>query len=210
MTSSATSARDSEEWVQFQRDLQKAVVIANDYRNEAQNEVKSLEKDRTDLHEQIKSLSAEVERLRKIERMHKHNKDASATQSPARNSHSENEIRQRMQAIMKSSEKDIVRGSTSRKTLSNGKLSVKNLVKTIESNASADTPKVPTKSYQSCAHVFQQQTSYGEKEHHNSNNQEHELQASIHSKGHDHHPHFPRVTTNCRWRHPVGRTTTAC
>ncbi|XP_071504897.1 cytospin-A-like [Diadema antillarum] len=139
-----TSARNSEEWFQFQRDLQKAVVIANDYRSEAQDEVKTLEKDRQDLHNQIKSLSAEVERLRKIERMHK---PSTPPQSQARSTPSENEIRQRMQAIMKSSEKDIVRGSNSRKTFTNGNhhaLSVKSLIKTIESNAGNDTPKVPS------------------------------------------------------------------
>nr|XP_054749302.1 cytospin-A-like [Lytechinus pictus] len=136
-----TSARDSEEWVQFQRDLQKAVVIANDYRNEAQNEVKMLEKDKAELRDQIKSLSAEVERLRKIERMHK--PPTPTTPAPPRNTPTENEIRQRMQAIMKSSEKDIVRGSTSRKTLSNGKVSVKNIIKNLESNAGADVPKTP-------------------------------------------------------------------
>ncbi|XP_011665980.2 cytospin-A [Strongylocentrotus purpuratus] len=137
-----TSARDSEEWVQFQRDLQKAVVIANDYRNEAQNEVKMLEKDKGELHDQIKSLSAEVERLRKIERTLK--PPTPTSPAPPRSTPTENEIRQRMQAIMKSSEKDIVRGSTSRKTLSNGKVSVKNIIKSLENNAGADAPKAPT------------------------------------------------------------------
>lgn len=137
-----SSARDSEEWIQFQRDLQKAVVIANDYRNEAQTEVKMLEREKSELRDQIKSMSAEVERLRKIERMHK--PPTPTTPTPPRSTPSENEIRQRMQAIMKSSEKDIVRGSTTRKTLNNGKISVKNIIKSLESNAGADAPKAPS------------------------------------------------------------------
>ncbi|XP_038058974.1 cytospin-A-like isoform X2 [Patiria miniata] len=134
------SARDAEEWIQFQKDLQYAVVIANDYRSEALTEVEQLQKDKEELMGKIKSLNAEVERLRKLER-----KNTAPNLSPIhlKPTSTETEIRQRMHAYMKS-DSDIVGSRATRKANStNTQLSVKSLIKSIETAAAEDTPKVP-------------------------------------------------------------------
>ena len=140
-----TSTADSQEWMQFQKDLQRAVVIANDYRNEAQTEVEDLEKEKEELMDKLKALNAEVDRLRKFERLNATPVVAPSVASVGRTSlvgASETEIRQRMQAYMKTNDKGGNRkggvwGAPAQP------LSVKNLIKSIESAATSDTPKLP-------------------------------------------------------------------
>ncbi|XP_022108468.1 LOW QUALITY PROTEIN: cytospin-A-like [Acanthaster planci] len=133
------SARESEEWVQFQKDLQYAVVIANDYRTEALTEVQQLQKEKDELVGKIKSLNAEVERLRKLER-----KNTAPNLSPIhlKPTSTESEIRQRMHAYIKS-DSDIVGAATRKSNSTNTQLSVKSLIKSIETAAAEDSPKIP-------------------------------------------------------------------
>lgn len=53
-----------EEWKQFQKDLQVAVVIANEFRSETQTDVEKLKSDNTSLQEKCNSLLEETSRLR--------------------------------------------------------------------------------------------------------------------------------------------------
>ncbi|XP_071789813.1 cytospin-A-like [Asterias amurensis] len=133
------SARDTEEWMQFQKDLQYAVVIANDYRSEALTEVQQLEKDKEELVGKIKSLNAELERLRKLERL---NTKPNLSPIHLKPTSTECEIRQRMQAYMKS-DPEMGNRATRKANSTNTQLSVKSLIKSIETAAAEDTPKVP-------------------------------------------------------------------
>lgn len=53
-----------EEWKQFQKDLQVAVVIANDFRSETQSDVEKLKSENTNLKEECQSLKREIEKLK--------------------------------------------------------------------------------------------------------------------------------------------------
>ena len=139
-----TSTADSEEWMQFQKDLQRAVVIANDYRNEAQEEVGTLIKEKEELQDKLKSLNAEVDRLRKLERLNNAPPPPVAMVGRTSLGSSETEIRQRMQAYMKHNEKAGNRKAGVWNNPQQQPLSVKSLIKTIESAAAQDTPKLPT------------------------------------------------------------------
>lgn len=55
---------ESEEWRQFQKDLQMAVVIANNFSQETQESMEQLSMDNTQLQEQVTSLQAEVEKMK--------------------------------------------------------------------------------------------------------------------------------------------------
>lgn len=55
---------EEEEWKQFQKDLQVAVVIANDFRSETQTDVEKLKSDNISLTEKCKSSQEEIIRLR--------------------------------------------------------------------------------------------------------------------------------------------------
>ncbi|XP_046347446.1 cytospin-A-like isoform X1 [Haliotis rufescens] len=55
---------ESEEWKQFQKDLQVAVVIANDFRTETQEGMEKVVTENATLREKCKHLEAEVRRLR--------------------------------------------------------------------------------------------------------------------------------------------------
>lgn len=142
-----TNAKDTEEWEQFQKDLQQTVKIANDYREEAQDEVKRLEKEKVDLLEKVKSLTAEVEKL-------KRDKTRSSMELPIRSSIAgssigvESEIQKRSQSFHISSEKEKLRLTGKRKSTqnasSNVKISVQNIIQTIERDSVGDAPKIPS------------------------------------------------------------------
>ncbi|XP_033119331.1 cytospin-A-like isoform X2 [Anneissia japonica] len=126
-----TSTRAADEWKSFQADLQLAVVIANDYRSEAQSSVDLLTKERKDLIEKITCLNQEIERLNKVPRQL-----PSPVQVKPQPPLTESEIRKRMQAYMKPVEKELAQlrqGGGRKKTQP---LSVKSLVQSIESVAS--------------------------------------------------------------------------
>lgn len=136
------SAKDTKEWVQFQRDLQQTVKIANDYREEAQDEVKRLETENGELLEKVKSLTAELDKL-------KRDKNRSSIELPIRPpSGGDSEIQLRSQSFHVSTEKDKLRLTGLRKPAQNGsnnvKISVQNIIQTIERDSVGDAPKVPS------------------------------------------------------------------
>lgn len=54
---------ESEEWKQFQRDLQTAVVIANNFSQETQEKMERLTVENAQLHEQIAALTVDFDKL---------------------------------------------------------------------------------------------------------------------------------------------------
>ena len=57
-------AAEEEEWQQFQKDLQVAVVIANEFRSETQVDVEKLKSDNVSMKEKCGTLQEEIDRLR--------------------------------------------------------------------------------------------------------------------------------------------------
>lgn len=56
--------QEQEEWHQFQKDLQIAVVVANDFKVEAQSDLEKLQEENGDLKRRMNALSVELERFR--------------------------------------------------------------------------------------------------------------------------------------------------
>lgn len=56
--------QEAEEWRQFQADLQVAVVVANDFKIEAQNDIERLATENGQLRDRLANLSGELEKLR--------------------------------------------------------------------------------------------------------------------------------------------------
>ncbi|KAJ8044185.1 Cytospin-A [Holothuria leucospilota] len=140
-----TSAQDTAEWIQFQKDLQQTVKIANDYREEAQDEVKRLEKEKADLQDKVKSLTTELDRIKRD----KGGRPSIEIPRTSRSSSlsSESEISKSYSNYHKSSDKDKPWISSIRKSTQNGgnvKVSVQNIIQNIEKEAIGDTPKMPS------------------------------------------------------------------
>ena len=53
---------EQDEWAQFQQDLQTVVVVANDIRKEAQEEMEKTAMDNTNLKEKLNQLQVELEK----------------------------------------------------------------------------------------------------------------------------------------------------
>ncbi|XP_035828216.1 cytospin-A [Aplysia californica] len=70
---------ESEEWKQFQKDLQTAVVIANNQTQELQEENEQLMADKTQLQEQVAGLRAEVDKLKHDMKLLRHSSEDSPT-----------------------------------------------------------------------------------------------------------------------------------
>ncbi|XP_071946379.1 cytospin-A-like isoform X2 [Antedon mediterranea] len=134
-----TSTMAADEWKTFQKDLQLAVVIANDYRSEAQISNEKLVKERLELFDKINSLEQEVERLKKVPRQLPVPVQVKAQPPPT-----ESEIRKRMQAYMKPADKELAQlwhGNAGRKNTP--PLSVKSLVRSIENVSSQNGTHPP-------------------------------------------------------------------
>lgn len=58
--------QEADEWRQFQSDLQVAVVVANDFKMEAQEDIERLTAENSQLREKLTNLSQEVEKIRNI------------------------------------------------------------------------------------------------------------------------------------------------
>lgn len=68
---------ESEEWKQFQKDLQTAVVIANNFSQETQEKMDKLTIENVQLHEQLLGMEGEMEKLRQENRILKQTKEDS-------------------------------------------------------------------------------------------------------------------------------------
>lgn len=55
---------ESEEWKQFQRDLQTAVVIANNFSQETEKEMEKLTVENVQLHERLVTVEMEMDKIR--------------------------------------------------------------------------------------------------------------------------------------------------
>ncbi|CAC5386653.1 SPECC1 [Mytilus coruscus] len=55
---------ETEEWKQFQKDLQTAVLVANDFRVETQDDMEQLQHDNAQLKEKCNKLNSEIDRLK--------------------------------------------------------------------------------------------------------------------------------------------------
>ncbi|XP_077995228.1 cytospin-A-like [Glandiceps talaboti] len=125
------NARDEDEWRQFQADLQTAVVIANDIRNEAQEEVEKLKKDKETLQEKIEKQGGDLMQLHKKFGL---NGPTSPTEGKSR---SQSILASK--AERRNTETGLKRSSSGS---NNVQLSVKNLVQSIE-NAAQHTKAAP-------------------------------------------------------------------
>ncbi|CAL1537707.1 unnamed protein product [Lymnaea stagnalis] len=72
---------ESEEWKQFQKDLQTAVVIANNFSQETQEKMDRLTLENSQLHEQCDSLETEVNKLRQEMRVFKSAEESASRKS---------------------------------------------------------------------------------------------------------------------------------
>ncbi|XP_052800117.1 cytospin-A-like isoform X2 [Mya arenaria] len=122
--------QEVDEWKQFQKDLQVAVVIANEFRSETQTDVEKMKSDNDSLKEKCKSLEKDVEKLKGEIDGYKIQERAGAVQktqimTPA-------EIKGKVMSTV-DKELNFLRDG-SRKTVSdkNQALSVKNLIRSIE------------------------------------------------------------------------------
>nr|XP_002730878.2 PREDICTED: cytospin-A-like [Saccoglossus kowalevskii] len=128
------TARDEDEWKQFQADLQTAVVIANDIRNEVQEELDNLRRDRSSLQEKVDKQAAELQQLRRPHGLSDH-ADTGKNRKPG------------LQGVLerRNSESGLKRFNPGAND--SVKLSVKNLVQSIENAASVKvggSPPTPT------------------------------------------------------------------
>ncbi|XP_070573350.1 cytospin-A-like [Ptychodera flava] len=144
------SARDEDEWRQFQADLQTAVVIANDIRNEAQEELENIKRDKVALQEKLEKQNFEVTQLRR--------------QMGLIGPTSPTTTKTRSQSMMSSFERRNTETGGLKRSSSgsnNVKLSVKNLVQSIESAAQQGKASPPLPSAQPPAFPTERRRSIG-------------------------------------------------
>ena len=122
---------EKQEWYQFQADLQKAVVIANDFKTEAQEDMEKIINENLMLKEKNEKLKAEVERVHEeAERMKYKGEIRGRMMSTV-----DRELANLRQGIIKKPG-----GIVDGKSGPNQAISVKNLIATIEDQAKVKSP----------------------------------------------------------------------
>lgn len=119
-----------EEWKQFQKDLQVAVVIANDFRSETQGDMEKLKSDNISLKETNQSLQAEIDKLKNELDAYKIQEKSGALSSQKSSILSSAELKGK---VISSMDKELSYLREGRRTGEKTQtLSVKNLIRSIE------------------------------------------------------------------------------
>ncbi|XP_025092993.1 cytospin-A-like isoform X6 [Pomacea canaliculata] len=126
-------ASEFEEWQQFQKDLQVAVVIANNFRAETQESMEKISEDNMKLKEQCLNQQLELDRLHMELQSLRASRSYEDARSPARSSVilSNNELRGKVAGCMPDRELAALRDGR-RQDQRSQSLSVKALIKSIE------------------------------------------------------------------------------
>lgn len=142
---------ESEEWRQFQKDLQMAVVIANNFSQETQEDMNQISQDNNQLQEQVVSLQAEIEKLKtelkrakqlakeqQQQQQQQHPQHLHSQQTPLRNSSilTNAELKGKVGKVLNTMDRELVvlregggRSSLDQRSQS---ISVKSLIRSIE------------------------------------------------------------------------------
>lgn len=119
-----------EEWKQFQKDLQVAVVIANDFRSETQGDVEKLKSENVSLKEECQSLNREIEKLKADNDKYKIQERANTTPQKGSSILSSAELKGK---VLNTVDKELSSLREGRRTGDKSQtLSVKNLIRSIE------------------------------------------------------------------------------
>ncbi|KAH3883339.1 hypothetical protein DPMN_007294 [Dreissena polymorpha] len=123
-----THEKEAEEWTQFQKDLQVAVRIANDFRSETQSDVEKLKSDNASLKEKCQTQQYEIDKLKGEIDTYKIQEKANASVKQSILSSAELKGK-----VFSSVDKELLGLRDGRKTGDKSQtLSVKNLIRSIE------------------------------------------------------------------------------
>ena len=123
--------QEVEEWKQFQKDLQVAVVIANEFRSETQTDVEKLKADNSSLKDRCQMLQSEIDRLKS--EMDACKIQERAHQLSSRNSSSILSSAELKGKVMSTVDKELLHLREGKRSGERSQtLSVKNLIRSIE------------------------------------------------------------------------------